>query len=48
MFDHDNNSLFGHSSVSHNSNGTTSHSTTTGYTNISYNSDGNVTHIFTN
>ena len=47
MFNKDD-SPFGHSSISHSSNGITSHSTTTGHITTSHNSDGSVTHTFTN
>ncbi len=48
MFRNDSNSSFGHSSISHNSDGKTSHNTTIGHTTISHNSDDYVTHTFTN
>lgn len=47
----DNNSTFNHNldnSITHSSNGSTSHNGTFGNSTISHNSDGTVTHSFTN
>lgn len=47
MFDNKDSS-FGHSSISHSSNGIISHSTTSGHLTTSHKSDGSITHSFTN
>ena len=46
MFNKDN--KIEHSSVSHSSNGITSHSFKNGNMTVSHNSDGSITHTFTN